>query len=168
MRTPVIGAAVALALLLSACGGGGETTVTVTEPAAGGSSQQQQQGSGVEINTGNGAVAGYVDSQKVEGEKLILGGWAATGDLSGPADKVAAQVGGKTLAEAVPTLPREDVVEALHKPGLQESGFELRLPIGSLACGKPAAGIKVLAFSGGKSGVLLFGEGIKAALTEAC
>ena len=167
LRPVAVGAALALALLFSACGGG-ETTVTVTETVGASPPSQQGGNTGSEIETENGAVAGYVDSQKVEGGTLILRGWAAASDLSGPADTVAARVAGKTVAKAVPTLPREDVVETLGKPGLQESGFELRLPLGSLECSKPAAGIRVVGTSGGKTGVVPFGEGIKEALTEDC
>jgi hypothetical protein len=158
----------ALALGLSACGGG-ETTVTVTEKTQGstqgqgGSSKKQE-----EVQSEDGAVAGFTDHVKAEGETLVLSGWAAAADLSQPASQVAAAVNGKTLAKAVPTLNRHDVVEALGKPGLENSGFELQLPIGSLECAAPYAGIEVTATLNGQSGALLFGEGIKQAIADAC
>ena len=60
------------------------------------------------------------------------------------------------------------MVEALGKPGLMESGYELRLPVESLECGTPAAGVQVVGSLNGKSSVLPYGEGIKEALTDAC
>jgi hypothetical protein len=156
----------ALALGISACGSGGETTVTVTEavkaPHQGPSTDLE------EVQTEDGVVAGYTDHVKTEGDSMILNGWAASSDLSEPATKVAAIVAGKTLAEAVPTLDRSDVVEALGKPGVKDSGFELRLPLESLECGAPAAGIEVVATLKGKSGALNDGEGIKEAISDAC
>lgn len=168
-------AALALALVLGACGSGGEKTVTVTEtvPAqphqSGGNGEpKQNNGTKEEVAEGSGAIAGYVDFAKPESGSLVLDGWAASKDLSEPAAKVVAEVGGETLAEAVPALKREDVVEALGEPGLLESGFELRLPVDSLECGAPAAGITVTGSLGGKSSVLSFAEGIKEAIAAAC
>jgi hypothetical protein len=162
-------AAMVLGLALTACGGG-ETTVTVTKTVAakpGNSGGSKKSNSG-ELPPKAGPVTGYVDFAKAESGSLILDGWAAASDLSHPASRVVAQVDGKTLAEAVPTVKREDVVKALGKPGLLESGFELRLPLDSLKCGSPAAGVKVVGSLGGKSSTLSFAEGIKEAITKAC
>lgn len=156
-----------IAFGLSACGGG-EKTVTVTETGATSSGGGSKPTKPAEIKSKGGPVAGYVDFTKEEAESLILTGWAASSNLAEPAAKVVAEVGGKTLAEAVPAVKREDVVAALGKPGLLESGFELRLPTGSLDCGAPAAGVKVLGYLGSKSGTLQFAEGIKEAIAEAC
>lgn len=168
-------AALAFALALSACGSGGEKTVTVTETVSapaqknGGSGEpQQNNGTKEEVAEGSGAIAGYVDFAKPESGSLVLDGWAAAKDLSEPATLVVAEVGGKTLAEAVPALKREDVVEALGEPGLLESGFELRLPVESLDCGAPAAGVTVTGSLNGKSSALSFAEGIKEAIAAAC
>jgi hypothetical protein len=163
-------AALALSLGFSACGGGGEKTVTVTETVA---AQQPQNGGDnpgakKEVAGGSTAVAGYVDFAKAESDSLVLDGWAASKDLSEPASLVVAEVGGETVAEAVPALKREDVVEALGEPGLVESGFELRLPLDSLECGASAAGVEVTGTLGGKSSVLSFAEGIKEAIAAAC
>ena len=159
--------ACALSLGLAACGGG-ETTVTVTEGAQPPAKQQGGSTEPTEVQSGNDVVAGYVDHVEAEGETMVLNGWAGAADLSGPADQVTASVGGKTLAKAVPTLKRQDVVEALNKPGLENSGFELRLPLKSLECSAPDAGIEMTASLGGRSGDLLFGEGIKEAIANAC
>lgn len=155
-----------VALGLSACGAG-ETTVTVTRPVE---PPTNPNGSGDpgDVQTEDGVVAGYTDQVKVAGETLVLTGWAAAADLSEPATQVAAIVGGKALAKAVPTLDRSDVVEALGEPGVKDSGFELPLPLESLECEAPAAGIEVKAELNGKAGVLEFGEGVKEAITEAC
>lgn len=160
-------AALALGLAIAACGGGG-STVTVTEtmatkPGNGGGSKKS-----ISAELPPGPVTGYVDFAKVEPKVLILDGWAASGDLSRPASRVTAQVGGKTITEVVPAIKREDVVKALGKPGLAESGFELRLPIHSLECGSPAAGVKVIGSLGGKSSALSFAEGIKEEIAKAC
>lgn len=155
-----------LALGLSACAGG-ETTVTVTRTV---DSSGKQNGSG-KVADGpleEGVVTGYADQVKVEGDTMVLSGWASSPDFSEPASQVAAIVDGKALAEAVPTLNRSDVVEALGKPGLEDSGFELRLPLGSLDCGAPAAGIEVVAELNGKSGPLEYGEGVKKAVSDVC
>ena len=162
-----LAAGLALALGISACGSGGETTVTVTETVKAPSKQGPATDPG-DLQIEDGAVAGYTDNVKTEGDSMILNGWAASSDLSQPATNVAAIVSGKTVAEAVPTLDRSDVVEALGKPGLKDSGFELRLPLESLECGAPAAGIEVVATLDGKSGALNFGEGIKEAVSDAC
>jgi hypothetical protein len=163
--------ALALALALGACGSGGEKTVTVTEtvgaqpPQSGG---QEKPGAKKEVAAGPGAIAGYVDFAKAESDSLVLDGWAASKDLSEPAGLVVAEVGGQTLAEAVPALKREDVVDALGESGLLESGFELRLPLDSLDCGAAAAGVKVTGSLDGKSSELSFAEGIKETIAEAC
>jgi hypothetical protein len=157
-------AGLAIVLGLSACGGG-ETTVTVTETVK---APAKQSGKTSKLQAEEGVVAGYADHVKTEGESLVLNGWAASSDLTEPATQVAAIVAGKTVGEAVPTLNRQDVVEALGKPGLKDSGFELRLPLGSLDCGAPAAGIEIIATLEGKSGVLNFGEGVKEAISDAC
>jgi hypothetical protein len=156
-----------LALVLASCGGS-ETTVTVTEASTPNKKPEEGGTKSAPPKTQKGAVAGYVDFSKVEGETLVLNGWAAASDLSKPATGVVAQVGNEVVAEAVPALKREDVVEALGKPGVLESGFELRLPVESLDCGTPAAGVKVIGSLNGKASVLPYGEGIKEALTEAC
>lgn len=161
--------ALALAATLSACGGG-ETTVTVTETVtapSGADGGGKQSGSG-DITLESGAVAGYVDHLREESGSLILTGWAAAGDRSQPAALVIAQVGGRTVAEAVPAIEREDVVEALGEPGLSESGFELRLPLDSLDCGAPAAGVRVIGSLDGRSSLVPYGEGIKEAVTDVC
>ena len=164
-------ACAALALGLAACGGG-ETTVTVTEtvtsaPQEGGGEGGEKtspEGSGGE----SGAVTGYVDNVGADGESMVLSGWAGSADLTEAATQVTASVGGKQLAGVVPTLKREDVVEALGKPGLLESGFELKLPLSALECDAPAAGIEVVGSLGGKQSVLLFGEGIKGRIEAEC
>ncbi|MBA3866894.1 MAG: hypothetical protein H0X42_11220 [Solirubrobacterales bacterium] len=160
-------AALALVLGLAACGGS-ETTVTVTETVAAKAPEPSGEKTAAVPQTEKGAVAGFVDNLKVEGDTLVLSGWAAAADLSKPATRVAALVKNEALAEAVPAVEREDVVEALGKPGLKESGFELDLPIESLECGTPAAGIKVVGTLAGKSSVIPFGEGINKAVTGAC
>jgi hypothetical protein len=159
---------VILGLVLSSCGSG-ETTVTVTETVASKSGKKNTGGAkNATPDIEEGVVAGYVDFSKVEGDSLILSGWAASGDLSEPATQVAARVGSEVVAEAVPAIKREDVVEALGEPGVMESGFELRLPLGSLDCGAPAAGVQVIGSLDGKSSVLAYGEGIKQTVTDAC
>ena len=164
----VAGLSVAAILVfgLSACGSG-ETTVTVTETVTAKPPQGQKEGAG-EIATEAGAVAGFVDHVTTESGSMVLSGWAASNDLSGPATKVTAIVEGKAIDSAVPTIEREDVVEALGKSGLKDSGFELQLPLESLQCGKPAAGIEVVGSLDGKSSVLSFGEGIEKEITESC
>ncbi len=161
---------VALLLLgLSACGGG-ETTVTVTEPVTEKPPKKQegQQTNPADIPTESGPVTGYVDNVKVEGDSMILSGWAATDDFSKPATQVVAVVGGKTVAKAVPTIERQDVVEALGEPGLGNSGFELRVPLAAVECGTPAAGIEVIGSLNGESSLINYGEGIEETVTDAC
>lgn len=153
-------------LALPACGGD-EPIVTVT-----GNAPAEGSESSVDLVTmppiRKGAVTGYVDNLSVDGQTLILFGWAAAPDLSRPATQVAALVGDEPVAESVPAIQRTDVVEALGKPGLKRSGFELDLPIESIECGAPAAGVEVIGALRGKSSVLLYGEGIKKSITEAC
>ncbi len=169
LRASLIIVCLALALGLTACGGG-ETTVTVTETVA--SKPQGGGGGGDKANPESGGggspVAGYVDNVATDGESMILSGWAGSADLAEPATQVTASVGGRKLAGVVPTMKREDVVEVLGKPGLEESGFELRLPLGALECGAPAAGIEVVASLDGREGPLLFGEGIKGRIAAEC
>lgn len=167
-RAAALFAALALTVALTACGGG-ETTVTVTETVAEGSppSQEGGQTTSTEVAT-EGPVTGYVDDVNKESDKLVLMGWAASADLSGPATKVTASVGGKVEAQAVPAIERQDVVEALGKPGLKESGFELQVPLAALECNAAAAGLEVVASLNGKSGPLGFGEGVEEEVVESC
>lgn len=166
----VAGLCALLALALSACGGGEETvTVTQTVAAESGNGDGKDGGKNEpEIATEQGAVTGYVDNVAVEGDVMILSGWAASSDLSQPATQVTAEVEGETVVEAVPAIEREDVVEALGEPGLADSGFELRLPVESLECDSPGAGIKVTGSLEGESSALLFGEGIKGRISSEC
>jgi len=158
-----------VAFAIVGCGGGTETvTVTETESSAPPSEETTKQSPVEEIDDESGPVAGYVDHVAAESDALALQGWAASSDLSEPATKVTASVGGKKVAEAVPVLERADVVEALGKPGLKKSGFELHLPIEALDCGAPAAGIKVVGQLGSESGPIQWGEGIKSKLSEVC
>lgn len=158
------------AAVITGCGGGGTTTVTVTEPAEGTSPAKttSPEEADTTVTEEAGVVAGYVDNVVSESNSLTLFGWAAAPDLSGPASKVTAFVGKKKVAQAVPALEREDVVEALGKPGLKDSGFELHLPTEALECGAKASGIKVTAEYKGQTGSLEFGEGIEPKLDEAC
>lgn len=162
-------ACAALALGLAACGGG-ETTVTVTEtvasaPTEGGGGGEKTSPEGGEEG---GAVTGYVDNVASNSEAIALSGWAGSADLTEPATRVTVLVGGKEIGGAVPAVKREDVVEALGKPGLLESGFELTVPRSVLECGAPAAGIEVIGSLGKKESVLLFGEGIKGRIEAEC
>jgi len=161
--------AIVLALSLSACGGG-ESTVTVTEtvPASQSADQSGNGSNPDDVSSEKGAITGYVDNLAVEADSLILTGWAAPSDLSEAAGRVKAEVGGQTVAEAVPAIERQDVVEALGKPGLAQSGFELRIPLDSLECGAPAAGIEVIASLNGASSTLEYGQGIEEAVADAC
>lgn len=158
---PSLSVALALVLGLSACGGG-ETTVASNPPQQ----EDGQQTTSTEIESG--AVTGYVDYVQSKSGSMVLTGWAASSDLSEPATKVTVSVAGKPLSKAVPTIERQDVVEALGKAGLKESGFELRLPLESLECDSPAAGIEVTGSLDGESGALNLGEGIEKAITESC
>jgi hypothetical protein len=165
----ILGLAVcaALALGLSACG---SDTVTVTETVQAGAPSGQEEGNQPDpgdISTEN-AVAGYVDSVKVESDSIVLTGWAAASDFSEAATRVEAMVGGETVAQAVPTIEREDVVEVLGEPGVSKSGFELKVPLDSVECGTPAAGIEVVGSLDGESGVISYGEGITKEVTNAC
>lgn len=167
---PLLALLAICAAAVAGCGGGGTTTVTVTEaattspPSEAPSTEEADQ----TVVEGTGAVAGYVDNVASKSGTVILSGWAAAPDFSAPADQVTAMVGKKKVAQATPKIEREDVVEALGKPGLKDSGFELHLPIEKLECGSKAAGIEVTAEYNGKSGPIEFGEGIEPKLTEAC
>lgn len=162
-----------LGVAIAACGSGTKT-VTVTEKAPTGGSggtkeaPTESNSGGGEVDTEGGPVTGYADHVESDSEGVALDGWAANSALTEPAERVIAKIGGKKVAEAVPAIERSDVVEALGKPGLLNSGFELILPMSVLECGSPALGIKVKAEIGGKSGPILFGEGVKASLTEVC
>lgn len=162
------------AAAVAGCGGGGTTTVTVTgaattsPPSETSTDAPSTEEADQTVVEGTGAVAGYVDNVASKSGTVILSGWAAAPDFSAPADQVTATVGKKKVAEATPKIEREDVVEALGKPGLKDSGFELHLPIEELECGSKAAGIEVTAVYNGKSGPIEFGEGVEPKLTEAC
>jgi hypothetical protein len=151
------------ALLLGACGNseGGSSSAEDTTKA-------QEPPPARQFSVKTGVTKGYVDSAQVEGDTIVLTGWAAAVDLSKPATFVAGKVGGKTVAEAVPAIERGDVAAYYGKAGLKHSGFELRVPLASLKCSQPAAGLKVFAGLGSSGSPLALVEGTKPKLESSC
>jgi hypothetical protein len=155
----------ALALAVSACGNSestsGSTSGGSTESAPPPAAEK-------EFAVRQGATKGFVDSAKAEGSTVLLTGWAASSDLKGPADFVAAKVSSKTVTEALPTVERSDVAAFYGKPGIKQSGFELRIPTSKLDCSKPAGGLKVYGVLNGNGSVLEMVENTKPEIESAC
>jgi hypothetical protein len=161
----VLFAAVLLTIGFAACGNSesngstsGESNVTATTTPGKNSS----------FTVKKGVVRGYVDSAKVEGNAVLLTGWAASHDLSQTADQAVAQVGGETVVEAVPAVERADVAAYYGKPALKHSGFLLRIPLSALECSAPAGGVQVFGVLHGSGGRLALVEGSSGTLSNAC
>jgi hypothetical protein len=169
LRRPAIAALVAAstALALAACGNSEDTP---TAKGSGTSSGEQTTMRPVEtkFSLEPGAVRGYVDSARVEGEAVVLTGWAGSSNLSAAAQQVVGKVADETVAEAVPAVERRDVADFYEKPGLKQSGFELRVPISALKCSAPAGDLKVFGILDGSGSELPLVEGTKGELSEAC
>jgi hypothetical protein len=154
----------ALALSVSACG----NSETTSGSTSGGSTEAAPPPAEKEFAVRQGATKGFVDSARAEGSTVVVTGWAASSDLSGPADFVVAKVGGKTVTEALPTVERADVAAFYGKPGIKQSGFELRIPTAKLDCSKPAAGLKVYGVLNGNGSSLEMVEDTKPEIEKAC
>jgi hypothetical protein len=161
---PVLFAAVLLTIGIAACGNSEsngstsvESSVTVTTTS-----------SKSNFTVKKGAVRGYVDSAKVEGNTVLLTGWAASSDLSQVAEQAVAQVGGETVVEAVPAVERADVAAYYGKPALKHSGFLLRIPLSALECSAAAGGVQVFGVLNGSGGRLALVEGSSGTLSNAC
>lgn len=163
-RLSVLFAAALLTIGLAACGNSESNGSTAAEPS--GTTRTTPAESSFTVE--KGAVRGYVDSAKVEGNTVLLTGWAASGDLSKVAQQAVARVGGKTVAEAVPALERADVAAYYGKPALKHSGFLLRIPLSALECSVPAGGVQVFGVLNGSGGRLALVEGSLGVLSKAC
>jgi len=150
----------ALMVALSACGN--------SESTSGGSAETASPSVEKEFAVRQGATKGFVDSAKTESSAVVLTGWAASSDLKGPATFVAAKIGSKTVAEALPTIERADVAAFYGKPGIKKSGFELQIPTAKLDCSKPAGGLKVYGVLNGNGSQLELVENTKPELEKAC
>jgi hypothetical protein len=159
----------AFSVAVSACGNSESTSGSSTSGSStSGSTEAAPPPAEKEFAVRQGATKGFVDSAKAEGSTVLLTGWAASTDLKGPADFVAAKVGGKTVTEALPTVERSDVAAFYGKPGLKQSGFELRIPTSKLDCSKPAGGLKVYGVLNGNGSVLEMVENTKPEIESAC
>ncbi len=164
LRPLVVVTLLVLAVTVSACGNSESSSSTGSSEATESVPPPEEK----EFSVRQGAAKGFVDSAKAEGSTVVLTGWAASSDLKGPADFVAAKVDNKTVAEALPTVERADVAAFYGKPGIKQSGFELRIPTAKLECSKPAAGLKVYGVLNGNGSVLELVENTKSELEEAC
>jgi hypothetical protein len=155
-----------LAVAVSACGNSESSGSTSTSSS--GATEATPPPVEKEFAVRQGATNGFVDSARTEGSTVVLTGWAASSDLKGPADFVAGKVAGKTVAEALPTVERADVAAFYGKPGIKQSGFELRIPTSKLDCSKPAGGLKVYGVLNGNGSALELVENTKPELEAAC
>lgn len=160
-------AAALLTLGLAACGNS-ESTPSVESTAAPETSATTTTSGKSHFTVNNGAVKGYVDSAKVEGQEVLLTGWAASNNLSQAAEQGVAEVNGKVVAEAAPTMERADVAAYYGKPALKHSGFLLRIPVSALECSVPAGGVQVFGVLNGTGGRLALVEGSLGVLSKAC
>lgn len=115
-----------------------------------------------------GAVTGVVDYVAREGDVVYLSGWATTGDMSGPADRAVAVVGGRAPAEARVIGDRPDVASVYENQALGKSGFVLALEPSALECGRPREGLTVFGIAGGGATRLPLVGGSEGQLAGAC
>lgn len=160
-------AAALLALGLAACGNS-ENTPSVESTAATETSATTTTSGKSHFTVNNGAVKGYVDSAKVEGQEVLVTGWAASSNLSQPVEQAVVEVNGKVVTETAPTMERADVAAYYGKPALKHSGFLLRIPISALECSAPAGGVQVFGVLNGTGGRLALVEGSPGVLSKAC
>jgi hypothetical protein len=163
-RLSVLFAAVLLTIGIAACGNSESNGSTAAEPGVTVTAPPNKSNFTVK----KGVVRGYVDSAKVEGDTVLLTGWAASSDLSQAAEQAVAQVGGETVVEAVPAIERADVGAYYGKPALKHSGFLLRIPLSALECSAPAGGVQVFGVLHGSGGGLALVEGSSGELSNAC
>jgi hypothetical protein len=72
-------------------------------------------------------IRGYVDRVELEGEELVVAGWAADLAVGGTVEQIAITLGTSILC-AVPThVERSDVALALHLPVSLRCGFHVRI-----------------------------------------
>lgn len=114
------------------------------------------------------AATGYVDNVIPEGRFIGLTGWAASADLTGPADAVVGFVGKKAVAALKPTGERPDVAEAYDNSALKGSGFVLRIPARSLDCAVRAEGLGVFGVAGGAATPLQWLGNVGMDVANAC
>lgn len=173
--TTILLAAVLLAPGVAGCGGSGNdfTTGNGAAGAPQGSGSEAQVKSlprqnGERIPVKQGVVQGYVDSGGVSGKQLVLNGWAASADLSGPAQRIVAIIEGKQVADTKPDQTRPDVVEYNNAPSLKRSGFRLGVPVSALDCDESQGGVTVFGVVGKVAGPLTWVADSDQLIDEAC
>jgi hypothetical protein len=123
---------------------------------------------GTRIRVAPKLVTGYVDSAVSNGEYIDMSGWAAPADLGRPADAVVAVVGKKSVASAVPSGDRPDLVDGYDRPGLAKAGFVMSVPKSALDCSAPAQGLKTFAVVAGTAGSLKWLADVDEHVADAC
>jgi hypothetical protein len=97
------------------------------------------------------SVTGYIDNVTSDDKQISLTGWTARANLSAPAEAVVAFVGKKAMASLKPAGDRPDVAQGYDKPGLEQSGFVLGIPMRSLNCSIPRRELVVFGIADGKA-----------------
>jgi hypothetical protein len=107
------------------------------------------------VQTGN-SIAAIVPKQTLKGgDLLIVGGWAAKSDLSGPSEGVCVVVDGK-IVEGIKVLygtNRSDVAAVYKQNTLTLTGFEILMPAARLVPG-PHRIEAAAVFAGGSAALL--------------
>jgi len=123
--------------------------------------------SGARIPIDPNKLTGYVDAVTPNAEHIDLNGWAALADLSVPADTVVAIAGKKSVA-VTPSISRPDVADGYDRPGIEQSGFGLSVPLSSLDCSAPHQGLKTFAVSRGAATPLKWLADVPQRIADAC
>jgi hypothetical protein len=105
---------------------------------------------GASIKIADGALEGFVDSSKDEGDAVAFGGWALPRRGRSPADRILAFGGGRLVYAGAPKLERMDVAKA-KRTTARGLGFRFSLP-------KETAtrGVRVFAVEGRRASELRF------------
>jgi hypothetical protein len=94
---------------------------------------------------------GFMDDARIEGDKLLLRGWAAKPGLDGRADTVVAVAGDRAIGASRPGLAREDLADTTSRK-LRNAGYLFTLPLEQIrAAGGP---VRVFAIAGDRAGEL--------------
>jgi hypothetical protein len=134
----------------------GGATATAASYRLAGDGEALVDAAGTRIPIDAERVTGYIDSTRRTSDVLLLSGWAATAELSRPADVVVALIDGDSVTSAVPTARRDDLVDGYDRPELERAGFAFTVPETALdaSCTTPSGSIEVFAIAGDAAGPL--------------
>jgi hypothetical protein len=94
---------------------------------------------------------GFVDYAYVRRGSLVLQGWAADEAAGVPAETILVFADGRLVFAGPPNVPRQDVADALGKPGLRRAGYVVRVPLAAVRDGDARRDVRIFSIVGDRA-----------------